>query len=90
MKLEEDDFGPDRMIQIETDDEENEAERVCHNHEDDSESDITRPSRDPSFSGMDSDPCGSWPQSYRYMLHFTISQQTSNLWNHVTLFLCFY
>ncbi|XP_073275379.1 amino acid transporter AVT1G-like isoform X2 [Primulina huaijiensis] len=65
MKLEEEDFGPDRMIQIETDDEENEAERVCHNHEDDSESDITRPSRDPSFNGMDSDPCGSWPQSYR-------------------------
>ncbi|KZV57202.1 vacuolar amino acid transporter 1-like [Dorcoceras hygrometricum] len=64
MKLEEE-FGPDRMIQIETDDEENEAERVCHNHEDDSESDITLSSRDPSFAGMDSDPCGSWPQSYR-------------------------
>ncbi|KAI3473892.1 hypothetical protein Pfo_028073 [Paulownia fortunei] len=65
MKQLEEEFGPDRAIEIETDDEENEAERVCHDHEDDTESDVTGPSRHPSNDSLDHDPSPFWPQSYR-------------------------
>lgn len=69
MKQLEEEFGPDRAIEIETDDEENEAERVCHDHENDNESDITGLSRVPSNDNLDPDPSPCWPQSYRYILH---------------------
>ncbi|KAK4480969.1 hypothetical protein RD792_011831 [Penstemon davidsonii] len=66
MKQLEEEFGPDRVIEIGTDDEDNEAERVCHNHdeEDDTESDASVPLNSNSLSRnhIDSDP---WPQSYR-------------------------
>lgn len=63
MKLEEDYGPPDRIFGIETDDEDNEAD-TDYNHEDDSESETSVPSRHPSLHDQpDSDP--SWPQSYR-------------------------
>ncbi|KAK9290734.1 hypothetical protein L1049_008910 [Liquidambar formosana] len=62
MKLE-DDLGLDRCIEFETDDEEDLAERDCEN-EDDSESDFSAPSRNPSINQMDCN-IPSWPQSYR-------------------------
>lgn len=65
MKQLEEEFGPDRAIEIETDDEGNEAERVCHDHDDDTESNITGPSRNPSDEFLDPDPSSRWPQSYR-------------------------
>ncbi|XP_057778095.1 amino acid transporter AVT1D-like isoform X2 [Salvia miltiorrhiza] len=65
MKQLEEEFGMDRAIEIETDDEDDEAERVCHDNEDDNESDITGLSRVPSYDLMDPDPAPSWPQSYR-------------------------
>ncbi|KAL1545598.1 amino acid transporter AVT1D-like isoform X1 [Salvia divinorum] len=65
MKQLEEEFGMDRAIEIETDDEDDEAERVCHENEDDNESDITGISRVPSHDFMDPDLAPSWPQSYR-------------------------
>lgn len=60
-------LGPDRAIEIETDDEENEAERVCHDLEYDTESDITGPCRGGLSSDcLDHDASTFWPQSYRY------------------------
>ncbi|XP_011094890.1 vacuolar amino acid transporter 1 [Sesamum indicum] len=59
-------LGPDRAIEIETDDEENEAERVCHDLEYDTESDITGPCRGGLSSDcLDHDASTFWPQSYR-------------------------
>ncbi|CAI9783267.1 unnamed protein product [Fraxinus pennsylvanica] len=66
MKLEED-IWPDRRIEIETDDEENEAEIACQNGEDDTGSDVESPSRDHSNPCIDC-PSPSWPQSYRKSL----------------------
>lgn len=66
MKLEED-IGPDRRIEIETDDEENEAEIACQNEEGDTESDVESPSRDNSNACIDCHS-PSWPQSYRYIV----------------------
>ncbi|KAL8526894.1 hypothetical protein ACS0TY_015947 [Phlomoides rotata] len=63
MKQLEEEFGLDREIGTETDDEENEAERDCHDH--DNESDATGPSRVPSHETLDLDPTPRWPQSYR-------------------------
>ncbi|KAL2502837.1 Transmembrane amino acid transporter family protein [Forsythia ovata] len=71
MKLEED-FGPDRRIEIETDDEENEAERACQNDEDDTESDVESSSRDHSNSCIDCHS-PSWPQTYRQSLDMITS-----------------
>ncbi|KAL1549217.1 amino acid transporter AVT1D-like isoform X1 [Salvia divinorum] len=65
MKQLEEEFGMDRAIEIETDDEDDEAERVCHDNDDDNESDITGLSRVPSHDFMDPDIAPSWPQSYR-------------------------
>lgn len=69
MKLNED-FGRDRGEEFQTDDEEDEAERICW-HEDDTESEITVSSQSPSDNNIDIDN-PSWPQSYRYVqyLHF--------------------
>jgi vesicular inhibitory amino acid transporter len=65
MKLNED-LGPDRGDEFQTDDEENEAETIWW-HEDDTESEVTVSSRSPSDNNMDlNNP--SWPQSYRYVL----------------------
>ncbi|XP_062168233.1 amino acid transporter AVT1D [Alnus glutinosa] len=62
MKLNED-LGPDRGDEFQTDDEENEAETIWW-HEDDTESEVTVSSRSPSDNNMDlNNP--SWPQSYR-------------------------
>ncbi|KAL0451131.1 UNVERIFIED_CONTAM: Amino acid transporter AVT1D [Sesamum latifolium] len=59
-------LGPDRAIEIETDDEENEAERVCNDLEYDTESDITGPCRGGLSSDcLDQDASTFWPQSYR-------------------------
>ncbi|XP_047306817.1 amino acid transporter AVT1D-like [Impatiens glandulifera] len=58
-----DDFGPDRRIEFETDDEENEAQRACDS-EDDSDSDSVDHSRHASGVYVDSDEL-LWPQSYR-------------------------
>ncbi|KAK4419048.1 Amino acid transporter AVT1D [Sesamum alatum] len=58
-------LGPDRAIEIETDDEENEAERVCHDLEDDTESDITGLRGALSSDCLDHDVSNFWPQSYR-------------------------
>ena len=64
-KLDED-LGPDREDEFQTDDEENQAERVCDL---DSESDVeTVPSR--NHSGNDIDDIPTWPQSYRYVLTY--------------------
>ncbi|KAK6140260.1 hypothetical protein DH2020_026058 [Rehmannia glutinosa] len=65
MKQLEEEFGLDRTIEIETDDEENLAERVCHDHEEDTESDGTGPSRRHSHDSLDPDSSSFWPQSYR-------------------------
>lgn len=65
MKLNED-LGPDRGDEFQTDDEENEAETIWW-HEDDTESEVTVSSRSPSDNNVDlNNP--SWPQSYRYVL----------------------
>lgn len=68
MKMDEE-FGPDRGIEVETDDEENEAERDCENGDNDTESDSTPPpSRNPSSTLVagEVDPNSpSWPLSYR-------------------------
>lgn len=66
MKQLEEEFGLDREIGTETDDEENEAERDCHDQEYDNESDATGPSHD----ALDLDPMPRWPQSYRYVCIF--------------------
>lgn len=64
MKLDYDDFARDRGDEFQTDDEENEAERVCV-HEYDTESEVTSSPRRPSDSNMDpNNP--TWPQTYRY------------------------
>ncbi|KAL6987646.1 hypothetical protein U1Q18_013393 [Sarracenia purpurea var. burkii] len=60
-----DDFGPDRGIEFETDDEENQAETLCDDDDDDSESGdtFTVPSRSGStYNNIDTP---TWPQSYR-------------------------
>ncbi|KAH6762081.1 hypothetical protein C2S52_019514 [Perilla frutescens var. hirtella] len=75
MKQLEEEFGMDRAIEIETDDEDDEAERVCHDNEDDNESDITGLSRVPSYDLIDTDFGTSWPQSYR---------QTMDMYTSVT------
>ncbi|XP_059428033.1 amino acid transporter AVT1D-like [Corylus avellana] len=62
MKLNED-LGPDRGDEFQTDDEENEAERICW-HEDDTESEDTVSSGSPSDKNMYLSN-SSWPQSYR-------------------------
>ncbi|KAK7339674.1 hypothetical protein VNO77_20355 [Canavalia gladiata] len=69
MKLDED-LGPDRGDDFQTDDEENQAERVFEHLGDDTESDKTPPS--PSFSSEDS-PSPSWPQSYRQSMDMLTS-----------------
>ena len=76
MKQLEEEFGMDRAIEIGTDDEDDEAERVCHDNEDDNESDITGLSHVPSHDFMDPDIAPSWPQSYRFftLLHSPISR----------------
>ncbi|KAI8556664.1 hypothetical protein RHMOL_Rhmol05G0271500 [Rhododendron molle] len=59
------DLGPDRGMDFETDDEENQAERVCEDSDDDdyeSESDVTAPSRSASMHQNIDNP--TWPQSY--------------------------
>lgn len=62
MKLDED-LGPDREDDFQTDDEENQAQRVFeHLDDDDSESDNSPPSRNLSNEVAISP---SWPQSYR-------------------------
>lgn len=68
MKQLEEEFGPDRAIGIETDDEDDEAERDCHDNEDDNESDITGLSRVPSHDFIDPDLATCWPQSYRFAI----------------------
>lgn len=69
MKQLEEEFGLDREIGTETDDEENEAERAVDGQEYDNESDVTGPIRIPSRDVSDLDPTPHWPQSYRYVLH---------------------
>ncbi|KAF5953746.1 hypothetical protein HYC85_006602 [Camellia sinensis] len=57
------DFGPDRRIEFETDDEENQAERDCENNDDDdTDSDGIVPSPTPSNSNILET---LWPQSFR-------------------------
>ncbi|KAL7248361.1 hypothetical protein ACSBR2_003139 [Camellia fascicularis] len=59
------DFGPDRRIEFETDDEENQAERDCENNDDDdddTDSDGIVPSPTPSNSNIIET---LWPQSFR-------------------------
>ncbi|XP_022766195.1 amino acid transporter AVT1D-like [Durio zibethinus] len=63
MKIDED-LGLDREDAFQTDDEENQAERVCSNVEDDTESDFTFPSRNSSSNCLEVNN-SSWPQSYR-------------------------
>lgn len=58
------DLGPDRGMDFETDDEENQAERVCDSDYE-SESDVTAPSRSASMHQNIDNP--TWPQSYRYV-----------------------
>ncbi|KAF3449165.1 hypothetical protein FNV43_RR09893 [Rhamnella rubrinervis] len=63
MKKLDEDLGPDREDEFQTDDEENQAERVC-DLEADTESDVeTVPSRNHSSNDIDDTP--AWPQSYR-------------------------
>ncbi|KAM7526365.1 hypothetical protein LguiA_016267 [Lonicera macranthoides] len=64
LKQLDEEFGSDRMIEVETDDEENQAERDCENEdEDDTDSDCTVASRHSSNPAIDSSL--SWPQSFR-------------------------
>ncbi|CAA0830518.1 Transmembrane amino acid transporter family protein [Striga hermonthica] len=65
MKQLEEEFGPDRAIEIETDDEENEAERVCVDSGDETESDVTGRPAQHSPDGQDYSSSTFWPQSYR-------------------------
>ncbi|OWM64645.1 amino acid transporter AVT1D [Punica granatum] len=65
MKLDED-LGPDREEEFQTDDEENQAQRVCKEdfQDDDTDSQSDHPSR--NHSGNDNDTNAIlWPQSYR-------------------------
>ena len=62
MKVDEDLGHPDREDDFQTDDEENQADRVFENLDDDSESDYSSPSRKLSNDVIISP---SWPQSYR-------------------------
>ncbi|XVF55252.1 hypothetical protein PTKIN_Ptkin06aG0022300 [Pterospermum kingtungense] len=59
-------IGLDREDAFQTDDEENQAERVCghHDQDDDTESDVTLPSPNSSGYCLDLNN-SSWPQSYR-------------------------
>ncbi|PIN17068.1 Amino acid transporter [Handroanthus impetiginosus] len=72
MKQQEEEFGPDRAIEIETDDEENEAER-CLDHDDDTESDNTDPNQCLSNDCLDHDSAPFWPQSYRQSMDMYMS-----------------
>lgn len=72
MKLDED-LGPDRQDEFQTDDEENQAERNCDYDDDDdvSQSDDLSPgSRNSSDNYVDVNT-PSWPQSYRFLLPFS-------------------
>ena len=64
MKLDED-LGPDREDEFQTDDEENQAERVFIHMDDDTESDGTVPSQNSSTENIDISSNPTWPQSYR-------------------------
>lgn len=78
MKMEEE-YRPDRLIEIDTDDEENLAERFS-NHDDDDEEEVednyesdfnaSPPSMNSSISSMGSHS-SVWPQSYRSYIHPT-------------------
>lgn len=61
MKLDED-LGPDREDDFQTDDEENQAHRVFDHLDDDTDSDNTPLSRNLSNEEV---PITTWPQSYR-------------------------
>lgn len=69
MRLDEE-FGADRVLQIETDDEENEADDYKIEDDDDSGSDSTlhSPVHEPSHSQIGPHDSPTWPQSYRYFL----------------------
>ncbi|KAL8258618.1 hypothetical protein R6Q59_026571 [Mikania micrantha] len=60
MKIDEE-FVPDRHIEVETDDEENEAELDCNDEDDDDESDCELPPSSHSYKCPDD----IWPQTYR-------------------------
>lgn len=82
MKFDED-LVPDREDDFQTDDEENQAERVFDNLDDDTESEVNNspPSRNLS---NEVDFNTSWPQSYRYsflnyyIFFLTLSSPTFN------------
>lgn len=66
MKFDED-LGPDREDDFQTDDEENQAERVFDNlDDDDTESDINNNSPPSRNLSNEVDFNTSWPQTYRY------------------------
>lgn len=65
MRLDEE-FGADRVLQIETDDEENEAHDTV-NEDDDTGSDLSNHSvHAPFHSQLGPHDSPTWPQSYRY------------------------
>ncbi|KAK3034267.1 hypothetical protein RJ639_032202 [Escallonia herrerae] len=72
MKMDEDYGVADRRIEVETDDEENQAERVCDSDDYDTESNSTVPSRNPSSTCVDSHS-PSWPQSFRQSMDMLTS-----------------
>ncbi|XP_058215191.1 amino acid transporter AVT1E-like [Rhododendron vialii] len=72
------DLGPDRGMDFETDDEENQAERVCEDDGDyESESDVTAPSRSASMHQNIDNP--TWPQSYRLSMDMYTSATPPNI-----------
>lgn len=65
MKMDEE-FVPDRRMEVETDDEDNEAETDCPEDDEDDEtgSDCELPPSSHSHINYTNDP---WPQTYRYI-----------------------
>ncbi|KAJ7961395.1 Vacuolar amino acid transporter 1 [Quillaja saponaria] len=66
-----DDLGPDRGDEFQTDDEENQAEGIFENLDDDTESDATASSRNLSINMDLNNP--KWPQSYRQSMDMLTS-----------------
>ena len=83
MKIDED-LGPDREDQFQTDDEENQGERFCQS-DSDSESDCMDSSQYLSNNSFDV-TTPSWPQSYRYLYIFLVFFEL-NVCIYVNLFL---
>lgn len=73
----EDETRSDRVIGIETDDENYEAEWSCENEEDVTDSDVNPLSNEHSANHVDQYPF-PWPQSYRYAISMKSRKKKKN------------